>query len=150
MKKKNIKSCFTWLKVNIKKKHGFKRQLKTEKIFHVLVFFSFMAKAEFTAGERAELYRSTDEEDGRRNINNKSVCKERGVSYNAFYVFRSRQHRKDNDGIAVKRIVPEPEATLEQDRIEISITTQCKKVAICFRGHCSVEKVLKALKDVQA
>ena len=109
-----------------------------------------MSKAECTAGERAELYRSIAEEAECRNINNKSVCKERGVSYNAFYVFRSRQHRKDNDGIAVKRIVPEPEATLEQDRIEILITAQCKNVTIYFRGHCSVEKVLKALKDVQA
>ena len=72
------------------------------------------------------------------------------MSYNAFYVFRSRQHRKDNDGMTVKRIVPKPEAAPEQNRIEISVTTQCKKVAICFRGHCSVEKVLEALKDVQA
>ena len=102
-----------------------------------------MAKAECTAGERAELYHSTDEEDGRRNINNKSLCKERGVSYNAFYVFRSRQHRKDNDGITMKMIVP------EQDRIEISVITQCKKVTICIRGHCSVEKVSEAHKDVQ-
>lgn len=100
-----------------------------------------MAKTKGTAGERAELYRSITEEAERRNINNKSVCKERGVSYNAFYAFRSRQHRKDNDGITMKRIVPEPEAAPEQDRIEISVTTQCKKVAICFRGHGSVEKV---------
>ncbi len=69
-----------------------------------------MAKAESTAGERAELYRSIAEEAERRNISNKSVCEERGVSYNAFSVFRSRQHRKDNDGITMKRIVPEPEA----------------------------------------
>lgn len=99
-----------------------------------------MAKTEGTAGERAEPYRSIAEEAERRNINNKSVCKERGVSYNTFYVFRSRQHRKVNDGITVKRIVPEPEAAPEQDRIEISVTTQCKKMAICFRDRCSVEK----------
>lgn len=46
-----------------------------------------MAKTKGTAGERAELYRSITEEAERRNINNKSVCKERGVSYNAFYAF---------------------------------------------------------------
>lgn len=112
--------------------------------------FSFIAKTEGTAGERVELYQSIAEEAERRNISNKSVCEERGVSYNAFYVFRSRQHRKDNDGIAGKRIMPEPEAAPEQDRIEMSATTQCKKVTICFRCHCSVEKVLEALKDVQA
>ena len=58
MKKKNTKSCFTWPKnifvshpinkaslcltlsmVNIEKKHGFKRRLKTEKIFRVLEDF---------------------------------------------------------------------------------------------------------------
>lgn len=109
-----------------------------------------MSKTEGTAGERAELYRSIAEEAERRNVSNKSVCEERGVSYDAFTVFRSRQHRKDNDGITVKRIVPEPESAPEQDRIEISVNTQCKKVTICFRGHCSVEKALEALKDVQA
>lgn len=86
-----------------------------------------MAKTEGTAGERAELYRFIAEEAERRHISNKSVCEEREVSYNAFSVFRSRQHRKDNDGIAVKRIVPEPETAPEQDKIEISATTQCKR-----------------------
>lgn len=109
-----------------------------------------MAKTEGTPEEQAELYHSITEEAERRNISNKSVCEERGVSYNAFYVFRSKQHRKDNDGIAVKRIVLEPEAAQEQDRIEISVTTQYKKATICFRSHCSVEKVLEALKAVQA
>ena len=104
------------------------------------MIFSFMAKTEGTAGKRAKLYRSIAEETERRNISNKSVCEERGVSYNAFSVFRSRQHKKDNDGIMVKRIVPEPETAPEQDRIEISVTTQCKKVTICFLGHCSVAK----------
>ena len=72
-----------------------------------------MAKTEGTAGEQAELYRSIAEEAERRNISNKSVCEERGVSYNAFSAFRSRQHRKGNDGITVNRIVPEPEAATE-------------------------------------
>lgn len=109
-----------------------------------------MAKTEDAARNRAELYRSIVEEAERRKISNKSVCKEREVSYNAFYVFMSRQRRKDSDEIAVKRIMPEPETAPEQDRIEISVSTQCKKVTICFRGRCSVEKVLEALKDVQA
>lgn len=109
-----------------------------------------MAKTEGAEGKRAEPYRSIAEEAERRNISNKSVCEERGVSYNAFSVFRSSQHRKDNDGIAVKMIVPEPEAAPEQDGIEISVTPRCKRVTICSRGHCSVEKVLEALKDVQA
>ena len=49
--------------------------------------FSFMAKTECAAGEQAELYRSIAKEAERRNISNKSVCEERGVSYNAFSVF---------------------------------------------------------------
>lgn len=98
--------------------------------------FSFTAKTKGTAGERDEVYRSIAEEAERRNISHKSICEAMGVSYNAFSVFWSRQHRKDNDGIMVKRIVPEPEAAPEQDRIEISATTQCKKVVLCFRSHC--------------
>ncbi len=82
-----------------------------------------MAKTEGIAGERTELYRSIAEEAERKNISNKSVCEDKGVSYNAFSVFRSRQHKKDSGGITIRRIVPEPETTLEQDRIEISVTT---------------------------
>lgn len=109
-----------------------------------------MAKTEGTAGEQAELYRSIAEEAERRNVSYKSVCEEKGVIYNTFRIFRSRRRRKDSGGITIRRIAPESEAMPEQDRIEISVTTQCKKVTICFRGHCSVEKVLEALKDVQA
>lgn len=109
-----------------------------------------MAKTEGSAPERAELYRSIAEEAERRKISNKSVCEERGVSYNAFCAFRSRQHGKDSGGITVRRIAPEPEAAPNRDRIEISVSTQGKTLTVSFKGRCSVETVLEALKNVQA
>ena len=67
MKKKNIKSCFTWSKVNVKKKHGFKRRIKIEKIFHVLEDILIYGKnRRLCGGGRAKHYRSIAEEAERR------------------------------------------------------------------------------------
>lgn len=107
-----------------------------------------MTKTEGSAAKPAELYRSIAEEAERRKISYKSVCEERGVRYDTFLCFRFRHRRKDGDGIAVRRIAPEPGP--DTDRIEISVSTQGKTLTVSFRGRCSVEAALEALRDVQA
>lgn len=107
-----------------------------------------MAKTEGSAAKRAELYRSIAEEAERRKTSYKSVCEERGVRYDTFLCFRLRHRRKNDEGITVRRIAPEP--TPDTDRIEISVSTQGKTLTVSFQGRCSVETVLEALKNVQA
>lgn len=73
--------------VNIEKRHGFKRRLKTEKIFHVLEDLFIYGKNRMHCRGTGRTLSSLAKEAERRKISNKSVCEERGVSYNAFSVF---------------------------------------------------------------